>query len=60
MNRDIFEGKWKENARPGQEWWANSPTTTWTRGGQVHQIIGLLRQKYGYSRRQANRNSIGG
>jgi hypothetical protein len=34
MNKDVFEGKWKQVRGEAKVWWASSPTMTWTRSRQ--------------------------
>ena len=54
MNKDIFEGKWKEMRGQLKEWWGELTDDDLERtGGQADQIIGLLQQKYGYTRERA-------
>ena len=54
MNRDIFEGKWKEMRGQVKEWWGELTDDDLDKaGGKSDQIIGLLQQKYGYTREQA-------
>ena len=54
MNRDIFEGKWKEMRGQVREWWGKLTDDELEQaGGKADQLIALLQQKYGYSREQA-------
>jgi uncharacterized protein YjbJ (UPF0337 family) len=54
MNKDIFEGKWKEMRGQVREWWGKLTDDDLERaGGKVDQLIALLQQKYGYTREQA-------
>ena len=54
MNRDIFEGKWKQMRGQVKEWWGQLTDDDLDRAaGKAEQLIGLLQQKYGYSREQA-------
>ena len=54
MNRDIFEGKWKEMRGQVKEWWGKLTDDDLEQaGGKADRLIGLLQQKYGYSREQA-------
>jgi uncharacterized protein YjbJ (UPF0337 family) len=54
MNKDIFEGKWKEMRGQAKEWWGKlTDDELETTGGKAEQIIGLLQQKYGYTRERA-------
>jgi uncharacterized protein YjbJ (UPF0337 family) len=54
MNEDEFEGKWKEMRGQVKEWWGLLTDDDLDRTeGKVEQLIGLLQQKYGYSKRNA-------
>ena len=54
MNKDIFEGKWKEMRGQIKEWWGDITDDELEQAnGQAEQIIGLLQQKYGYTREAA-------
>jgi uncharacterized protein YjbJ (UPF0337 family) len=54
MNKDIFEGKWKEMRGQVKEWWGKLTDDELEQAaGNSEQIIGLLQQKYGYTRERA-------
>ena len=54
MNKDIFEGKWKEIRGHIKVWWGELTDDDLERvGGKADQFIGLLQQKYGYTREHA-------
>jgi uncharacterized protein YjbJ (UPF0337 family) len=54
MNKDIFEGKWKEMRGQVKEWWGKLTDDDLEQaGGNAEQIVGLLQQKYGYTRERA-------
>lgn len=54
MNKDGFERRWKEMRGQIKGWWGKlSDDDLDQAGGQAEQLIGLLQQKYGYSRKQA-------
>jgi len=54
MNKDIFEGKWKEMKGQTREWWGKLTDDDLEQAaGNAEQIVGLLQQKYGYTREQA-------
>lgn len=54
MNKDIFEGKWKEMRGQIKEWWGDLTDDELEQAaGNSEQIIGLLQQKYGYTREHA-------
>ena len=54
MNEDVFTGRWKEMRGMLRSWWANltDDDIDWI-GGEKDRLIGLVQQKYGYSRDQA-------
>jgi len=54
MNKDIFEGKWKEMRGQMKEWWGELTDDELEQAaGNADQIVGLLQQKYGYTREHA-------
>jgi uncharacterized protein YjbJ (UPF0337 family) len=54
MNKDIFEGKWKEMRGQVKEWWGKLTDDDLEQAeGKADRLIGLLQQKYGYTREQA-------
>lgn len=54
MNRDVLEGKWKEMKGQVREWWGElTDDELEATGGKADQVIGLLQQKYGYTRERA-------
>jgi uncharacterized protein YjbJ (UPF0337 family) len=54
LNQDVFEGKWKEMRGQVKEWWGKLTDDDLERaGGKADQLIGLLQQKYGYTRERA-------
>jgi uncharacterized protein YjbJ (UPF0337 family) len=54
MNQDIFEGKYKEMRGQLKEWWGKLTDDDLEQAnGNADQIVGLLQQKYGYTREAA-------
>ena len=54
MNKDILAGKWKEMRGQIKEWWGKLTDDDLDQaGGNVDQIVGLIQQKYGYTRQRA-------
>jgi uncharacterized protein YjbJ (UPF0337 family) len=54
MNRDVFEGKWKQVRGEVRGWWGKLTDDDLDKvGGQFDVFAGLLQEKYGYSREQA-------
>ena len=53
-NQDILAGKWKQMRGELKTWWGNLTDDDFERiGGQKDKLIGLLQERYGYSRAQA-------
>lgn len=56
MNKDIFEGKWKEMRGQVKEWWGELTDDDLDRiDGKGDQLVGTLQQKYGYTKEQAEK-----
>ncbi len=56
MNKDIAEGKWKEMRGQVKMWWGKLTDDDLDKAnGKADQLIGLLQQKYGYTREQAEK-----
>ena len=54
MNQDVFQGKWKEMRGQVKEWWGKLTDDDLEQvGGKADQLIGLLQQKYGYTKEHA-------
>lgn len=54
MNKDIFEGKWKQVQGQVKEWWGKLTDDDLERiGGKYDQFVGTIQEKYGYTREQA-------
>jgi uncharacterized protein YjbJ (UPF0337 family) len=54
MNQDIFAGQWKQMRGTLKAWWGKlaDDDFDWI-GGQTDKLIGLVQEKYGYTREQA-------
>ena len=54
MNHDIFAGHWKQMRGTLKSWWGklSDDDFEWI-GGQKNKLIGLVQEKYGYTRDQA-------
>lgn len=56
MNNDIFAGQWKEMRGSLRSWWGELTDDDFERiGGQKDKLIGVLQEKYGHTRDQAER-----
>ena len=54
MNKDMLEGKWKQVRGQAKEWWGKLTDDDLDRAaGKADQLVGLLQEKYGYTRQQA-------
>jgi uncharacterized protein YjbJ (UPF0337 family) len=54
MNQDIFAGQWKQMRGALKSWWGKLSDDDFDRiGGEKDQLIGLVQEKYGYTRDQA-------
>jgi uncharacterized protein YjbJ (UPF0337 family) len=56
MNRDIFEGKWKQFKGEVQKQWGKLTDDEIDQiNGQHEKMVGLLQERYGYTRERAER-----
>jgi len=54
MNKDIFEGKWKQMRGQAKVWWGKLTDDDLDKvEGKYEKLIGLLQEKYGYTQQQA-------
>ncbi len=54
MNKDVFEGKWKQIRGEAKAWWGKLTDDDLDRAaGKFEVLAGILQEKYGYSRQQA-------
>src|ERR1043166_622696 len=54
MNEDVFAGQWKQMRGELKSWWGKLADDDFDRiGGQKDKLIGLVQEKYGYERGQA-------
>ena len=54
MNDDVFEGRWKQIKGDAKKFWGKLTDDDLDKvGGQFDVFAGLLQEKYGYSREQA-------
>jgi len=54
MNKDIFEGNWKQIRSEAKAWWGKltDDDMDWV-AGKAEVLEGLLQEKYGYTRERA-------
>jgi uncharacterized protein YjbJ (UPF0337 family) len=56
MNKDIFEGKWKQLQGHVKEGWGKLTDDDLERvDGKFDQFVGLIQEKYGYTKQQAEK-----
>ena len=54
MNKDILEGKWKQFLGEVKAWWGKLTDNDLDRAaGKFDVLVGVLQEKYGYTRQQA-------
>ena len=54
MNKDVFEGKWKQIRGETKAWWGKLTDDDLDRvAGKLEVFAGLLQEKYGYTRERA-------
>jgi uncharacterized protein YjbJ (UPF0337 family) len=54
MNKDIFEGNWKQIRGEVKAWWGKLTDDDLDRAaGKIDVLAGLLQEKYGYTRQHA-------
>jgi len=54
MNKDVFEGKWKQIRGEVKSWWGKLTDDDLDRAaGKFEVLAGILQEKYGYTREAA-------
>ena len=54
MNKDVFEGKWKQIRGEAKVWWGKLTDDDLDQAdGEFDKFVGVLQERYGYSREQA-------
>lgn len=54
MNKNILEGQWKQIRGQARSWWGKLTDNDLDRvGGKFDVLVGLLQERYGYTREQA-------
>lgn len=58
MNKDIFEGKWKQLRGRAKQAWGDLTNDDLDKiDGSYDRFIGTLQEKYGYSREEAEKQA---
>ena len=53
MNKDTFQGKWKQIRGQAKVWWGKLTDDDLEKvGGNFDKLIGLPQEKYGYTQQQ--------
>jgi uncharacterized protein YjbJ (UPF0337 family) len=56
FNQDVLAGKWKQARGKVKQWWGKLTDNDLDRiSGQVDQLVGIVQERYGYTREQAER-----
>lgn len=54
MNKDVFEGKWKQIRGEAKSWWGKLTDDDLDRAdGKFDVLTGIIQEKYGYTREAA-------
>jgi len=54
MNKDVFEGKWKQIRGEAKAWWGKLSDDDLDRAaGKFDVLTGMLQEKYGYTHERA-------
>ncbi|PKN99536.1 MAG: CsbD family protein [Chloroflexi bacterium HGW-Chloroflexi-4] len=54
MNKDIFEGKWKQISGEAKSWWGKlTDDDVKLAAGKFEVFAGILQEKYGYTHERA-------
>ena len=54
MNQDVCAGQWKQIRGELQAWWGTRAESDFDKiGGQKDKLVGIVQEKYGYAREQA-------
>jgi len=54
MNKDIFQGKWKQMRGDFKQWWGKLTDDDLDKiEGSRDKLIGILQERYGYNREKA-------
>ncbi len=54
MNQDVLQGQWRQMRGQMKTWWGKLTDNDLDRAqGNMDKLVGLLQEKYGYTRAQA-------
>lgn len=54
MNKDIFKGKWRQIRGQAKIWWGELTDDDLDKiEGNYDKLVGILQEKYGYTREEA-------
>ena len=54
MNRDIFEGRWKQVRGELRKWWGKLTDNDVEKiAGSFDKLVGILQERYGYGKEKA-------
>jgi len=56
FNQDVLAGKWKQARGKAKQWWGKLTDNDLDRiSGQVDQLVGIVQERYGYTKEQAEK-----
>ena len=57
VNQDVLAGKWKQARGKIRQWWGKVTDDDLERiSGRVDQLVGVVQERYGYTREQAEKD----
>jgi uncharacterized protein YjbJ (UPF0337 family) len=60
MNEDVFAGQWKQMRGELKTWWGRLADDDFEKiGGQKDKLVGLVQERYGYTRGDAGKRLSG-
>ena len=56
FNQDVLAGKWKQARGLVRQWWGKLTDNDLDRiSGRVDQLVGIVQERYGYTKEQAEK-----